>query len=370
MVMDACIKAGYYRTPSCNEKLYLHFKGVDAIGDALEEYTEAKVLWIEGNVLSSLDGVSPCGATLRQLYAHQNALKSLGTSLAKCSVLDGLNVSDNYLTSLDGLDAQAETLSTLQAKNNKIASVEGIASLPQLRNLRVLDLSNNELEDGAAVLEVLKACPSLRALYLNGNPCVRTMRQYRKTVLAALPELLHLDDKPVFADERRLVSAWMRGGMEAERAEREAMRVEEAGAARRRLDDFRRLVYGARPDDVAAADAVMGVAQPAETAPGTESDAARQRRLADIVGEGSSESEEDDSSSDSEADEALADANGGRRVSKSNTRPAAAPQASHVDPMVSAAHTAASAVAAAAEETLGAAAAPTSIEDIDDVYIP
>jgi hypothetical protein len=37
---------------------------------------------------------------------------------------------------------------------------------------------------------------------------LHSIRNYRKTVIAALPELKYLDERPVFEDERRLVNAW------------------------------------------------------------------------------------------------------------------------------------------------------------------
>jgi dynein assembly factor 1, axonemal len=48
----------------------------------------------------------------------------------------------------------------------------------------------------------------LRCLYLKGNPVVSAIKNYRKTIVAALPNLQYLDERPVFEDERRLVSAW------------------------------------------------------------------------------------------------------------------------------------------------------------------
>ena len=65
-------------------------------------------------------------------------------------------------------------------------------------------------------------------------------------MISRLPELLYLDEKPVFADERRLVNAWARGGVEAERNEKKLMREEEQAAVERRLEEFRELTRRGR----------------------------------------------------------------------------------------------------------------------------
>ena len=50
--------------------------------------------------------------------------------------------------------------------------------------------------------------PNLKCLYLKGNPVVSTMKNYRKVMVAAIPGLGYLDERPVFEDERRMVNAW------------------------------------------------------------------------------------------------------------------------------------------------------------------
>ena len=53
-----CVKHQGYRTPNLNERLYANFQGYTAIG-GLEEYTALKALFLEGNVLESLEGLPP-----------------------------------------------------------------------------------------------------------------------------------------------------------------------------------------------------------------------------------------------------------------------------------------------------------------------
>ena len=68
------------------------------------------------------------------------------------------------------------------------------------------------------VLDTLKRLPELRCLYLRGNPVVSAIPQYRRTLIAALPGLTYLDDRPVFPTERRCAEAWCAHPFVAERS--------------------------------------------------------------------------------------------------------------------------------------------------------
>lgn len=373
LIVKECVKQGYYRTPSCNEKLYLHHKGFDGIDpNAFKEYTDVKVLWLEGNCFSQLPcGVIDCNErseenlsaeeqaaekalqdavcetrnnerdvsitssppviedaqvdifatmypTLRQLFLHGNMFMQMPNCF-RFEKLDSINLSDNFITSVSSYCPQwtkkcsevesrptaagsmpspqksaanqpiasttttaagdkaahaarwAEqvalwaaycthtteskclcgTLSQLHLKNNHLTTVEQIAPLLCFKNLSTLDLSNNRLDDGEGVLQVLENMNNLKALYLSGNPCVRTITNYRRTVLSRCKKLLHLDDRPVFDDERRLVTAWASGGAEAEKKEKQKMREEEDEKHRRRLQEFRDMMAAARQQNSA-----------------------------------------------------------------------------------------------------------------------
>ena len=67
------------------------------------------------------------------------------------------------------------------------------------------------------VLDTLKCLTELRCVYLRGNPVVSAIPQYRRTLLAALPGLTYLDDRPVFPTERRCAEAWRAQPLLAER---------------------------------------------------------------------------------------------------------------------------------------------------------
>ena len=51
-----CKEHGLYNTPQLNDKLFCNHQGFTSVGD-LEEYTELKALFMEGNALSHLVGL-------------------------------------------------------------------------------------------------------------------------------------------------------------------------------------------------------------------------------------------------------------------------------------------------------------------------
>ena len=139
-------------------------------------------------------------------------------------------------------------LQTLNAAHNLLGSEAGAADVAHLRecpSLTCLDLQENKLDD-AAVLDVLADLPALAVLYLQGNPCVRKIRFYRKHVIGRLPQLKFLDDRPVFPDERARCDVWYRvwiaegeaAAAAAERAEIERLAREKSEHEERNFQAF------------------------------------------------------------------------------------------------------------------------------------
>lgn len=127
------------------------------------------------------------------------------------------------LKTVSGL-AGCEMLDTIYLKRNRIGKdergdVESIKGLLERPTLTCVDLQDNYLSDPAIFEEVIYKMPNLAVLYLQNNPVVKTVDYYRKTLIAKIPTLKYLDDRPVFEEDRRRAEAFARGGMDEERKE-------------------------------------------------------------------------------------------------------------------------------------------------------
>ena len=224
-----CKENGGYGTPELNDKLYLHFQGFDRIQN-LEAYTGLKSLFLEGNGLEDLEGLSAC-VELRCLFAQQNMVTGIPPSLPVS--LSTLNVSNNNVSHLRNV-ARLVELQTLQASNCKLKTLESLGELRNCANLSTVDLQNNEIDgDPEAMVALFASMPKLACLYMQGNPVVSQLRQYRKRMIASIKSLAYLDDRPVFPLERHCAEAWAAGGLDAEKAARKAFKDEEAAKQRR-----------------------------------------------------------------------------------------------------------------------------------------
>jgi dynein assembly factor 1 len=239
-------KNDIYSTPSLNDKLYLHYKGFRKI-QALEEFVNLKVIWLEGNGLEEIGGLEN-QTLLRTLYLHENCIHEI-KGLATLVHLDTLNLSKNFVTRIDGLGSCMQ-LQTLLLAHNHLTSADDVRHILLVPSLVSLDVQHNRIDD-VAVLDVFSAMPNLKVLYLMGNPVVKDIKHYRKAVLAACPSLKYLDDRPVFEDERRRVTRWKAAldetddyekALEAERDEIRIIREEKREAEERNFRAFDAMV--------------------------------------------------------------------------------------------------------------------------------
>lgn len=241
-----CKDNGLYSTPSINDKLYLHYKGFRCIQN-LDEYTGLRCIWLEGNGLSRIEGLEK-QIHLRTLFLQENIIEKIENLDAQVD-LDALNLSKNYITKIENL-SHMQKLTSLNLSHNLLASASDIKELADLESIQTIDLQHNKITD-VDILNIFGSLKDLRVLYLMGNPVVKSIKHYRKTIISRCKLLKYLDDRPVFDDERRRVEAWMAAfeisgnaedANEAERNELLKIRKEKDDADERNFRAFEELM--------------------------------------------------------------------------------------------------------------------------------
>lgn len=240
-----CKETGLYTTPALNDKLYLHYKGFNRV-ENLEEFTGLKALWLEGNGLGKIEGLEQ-QVLLRSLYLQENIIEKI-EGLDAQKDLDSVNLSKNFISKIENLSHMTQ-LTSLNLGHNKITTLQGVEHVLAIPSLQTLDLQHNKIDD-EGVVDIFAQMPDLRVLYLMGNPCVKSIKHYRRTIVSRCKQLKFLDDRPVFDEERRRTDAWAAayetGGIdaanEAERQELQAIRKEKDDADERNYRAFEQLM--------------------------------------------------------------------------------------------------------------------------------
>ncbi|KAJ9461330.1 Leucine-rich repeat-containing protein ODA7 [Diplonema papillatum] len=249
--VEKCIKEhdGYLQ-PLLNDQLYLHCRGFIRIDPVISRYTNVKALWLQQNAIGTienLDALSQLGC----LYLHQNCIREI-SGLDNLSQLHTLNLSQNYITKIEGLGALTQ-LETLLLSHNRITSIANLKGVLECPALSCLDISNNGLaadkdagEEPEDVIKILQQLPKIACLYIQGNELPNQTRYFRRKMIGTIQTLTYMDERPVFAEDRRAINQWMIGGFEAEQAERDVIREEKKAAERRNAEKYKQMQEAGR----------------------------------------------------------------------------------------------------------------------------
>ncbi len=162
---------------------------------------------------------------LRCLFLQNNRIETI-ENIQVLQMLTTLNLSHNFISSLTSL-ACLPNLHTFIVAHNKLGTAQDVAELKTCKELAVLDLSHNSLDESEVMEDVLSSMENLRVLTYMGNPIVRKTRDYRRKMILNCKELTYLDTRPISPKDRQCTEAWRDGGLEAERALRQKMAREE-----------------------------------------------------------------------------------------------------------------------------------------------
>jgi len=185
---------------------------------------------------------------MKCLYVQENCIREI-SGLDKMTDLRNINLTQNWITKIEGFDNNPQ-VSSLQIKGNNVGQngLSDIEYLPKMPALSSLDISDNKIdcEEWDDFVKILEQCKALKVLYLMGNPIVKKIPSYRKTLIARLPTLTFLDDRPVFPEDRIYAEAWFTGGVDAERAARKKWKEDEAAKQRANTLAFREMIDRAK----------------------------------------------------------------------------------------------------------------------------
>ena len=118
---------------------------------------------------------------LRCLFLQHNRLEKI-ENLETLQKLTTLNMSHNFLSDLSCL-ACLPNLHTLIVSHNKLCGVKDLEELKGCKELAVLDLSNNSIDESEVMDQVLHHMENLKVLTYMGNPIVRKTKDYRFVIL-------------------------------------------------------------------------------------------------------------------------------------------------------------------------------------------
>lgn len=228
LLQAICKERQMWTQPHLNTQLFLNYKGFLRI-EGLEDYVNVRSLHLDNNNISKIEGLDRM-TDLRSLHLAGNRIKDI-ENLESNIELRHLNLEANAIRYVSGV-RQLAKLETLNLSGNRFEELEDLSNLKDLPALANVDVSSNSIEAADGVVDFWSEFKNLKVLRFHGNPGVRHVSHYRKLIINALPSLSYMDERPVFAVERKASQAWAEGGMTAmHEAKREFHRQRHAANA-------------------------------------------------------------------------------------------------------------------------------------------
>lgn len=198
-------------------------KGVAKIQN-LDVCINLTVLYLYENNISRIEGLDSC-KSLTRIYLQNNSITEITGLDGGLDCLTDLNLSGNKISLVSGLfalpslqtlhldnqktedsvefdirsmEALSGSLKLLTASNNRVENLEQISLLKELRDL---DICNNNVSEWNELEKVLMNCLSLESINVTSNP-VANITKLRQKVIIAAPTLSKLNDKDIPQVER------------------------------------------------------------------------------------------------------------------------------------------------------------------------
>ena len=232
-----CEYHGGYLYPHLNKNCYLHYTGFHKI-ENLDNFINLRVLYLEGNRIQKIENLDKL-TSLTCLYLQNNYINKI-ENLEHNKNLVILNLTGNQIKKIENLEALTE-LKNLYLEKNDLSTPEDIQDAIKCKALTLLDIQSNQFDqNGEGIINVLSQIVDLRVLYFKGNDVLRTISNYRRTMIAKIQHLTYLDDRPVREEERVGAKAFMEGGHEAEVKARQEFKIRKEGLDPEKLKEKER----------------------------------------------------------------------------------------------------------------------------------